>query len=188
MVLNRLCDPDSKLGVLRWLQTRALPDIEVQALTHQHLLRSMEALMDQQDAVDEMIAKLLCPLVDQDLSAAFYEMTTIGTEGLTTMVVDVHKFGMAQEGLIVRQFMLGVVKTCKSLPIYHEVFDGNTAQTKNLLPILKRVMDRFLNLRRLILVADRGFLSLDNLEALQAVRLRPGKGPALEFIIAVPDR
>ena len=29
MVLNRLCDPDSKLGVLRWLQTVALPDIEV---------------------------------------------------------------------------------------------------------------------------------------------------------------
>jgi hypothetical protein len=46
MVPNRLCDTDSKLGVLRWLQTLALPDIEVQALTHQHLLRSMEALMD----------------------------------------------------------------------------------------------------------------------------------------------
>ena len=25
MVLNRLCDPDSKLGVLRWLETVALP-------------------------------------------------------------------------------------------------------------------------------------------------------------------
>jgi hypothetical protein len=37
MVLNRLCDPDSKLGVLHWLQTVALPDIEVKALTHQHL-------------------------------------------------------------------------------------------------------------------------------------------------------
>ena len=26
MVLNRLCDPESKLGVLRWVQTVALPD------------------------------------------------------------------------------------------------------------------------------------------------------------------
>ena len=25
MVLNRLCDPTSRLGVLRWLQTVALP-------------------------------------------------------------------------------------------------------------------------------------------------------------------
>ena len=27
MVLNRLCDPDSKLGVLRWLQTVTLPGV-----------------------------------------------------------------------------------------------------------------------------------------------------------------
>jgi transposase len=191
MVLNRLCDPDSKLGVLRWLQTVALPDIDVKTLTHQH---SMDALMDQQEAVDDVVAKLLRPLVDQDLSMAFYDMTTIRAEGLATVQGDVRKFGMAKEGLIARQFMLGVVQTSEGLPIYHEVFDGNTAETKTLLPILKKVMDRFPNLRRLILVADRGLLSLDNLEALQAIRLRPDigqdpcKGQALEFIIAVPGR
>jgi transposase len=194
MVLNRLCDPDSKLGVLRWLQTVALPDIDLKALTHQHLLRSMDALMDQQDAVDDVVAKLLRPLVDQDLSVAFYDMTTIRAEGLATVEGDVRKFGMAKEGLIARQFMLGVVQTSEGLPIYHEVFDGNMAETKTLLPILKKVMDRFPNLRRLILVADRGLLSLDNLEALQAIRLCPDKGQdpsmgqALEFIIAVPGR
>jgi len=179
---------------LRWLQTVALPDIDVKALTHQHLLRSMDALMDSQDAVDEVVAKLLRPLVDQDLSVAFYDMTTIRAEGLATMQGDVRKFGIAKEGLIARQFMLGVVQTSEGLPIYHEVFDGNTAQTKTLLPILKKVMGRFPNLRRLILVADRGLLSLDNLQALQAIRLRPdkgldpSKGQALEFIIAVPGR
>lgn len=194
MVLNRLCDPDSKLGVLRWLQTVALPDIDVKTLTHQHLLRSMDALMDQQEAVDDVVAKLLRPLVDQDLSVAFYDMTTIRAQGLATVEGDVRKFGMAKEGLIARQFMLGVVQTSEGLPIYHEVFDGNTAETKTLLPILKKVMNRFPNLRRLILVADRGLLSLDNLEALQAIRLRPdigqdpSKGQALEFIIAVPGR
>ena len=46
VVLNRLYDPDAKLGVLRWLQTVALPDNEVKTPTHQHLLRSMDALMD----------------------------------------------------------------------------------------------------------------------------------------------
>ena len=61
-VLNRLCDPESKLGVLRWVQTVALPEIEVTELTHQQLLRSMDALMDHQDAVDAVIASLLRPL------------------------------------------------------------------------------------------------------------------------------
>lgn len=198
MVLNRLCDPDSKLGVLRWLQTVALPDIDLKALTHQQLLRSMDALMDKQEAVDGVVRGLLRPLVDHDLSMAFYDMTTIRAEGLSAMAGDVRQFGMAKEGLIARQFMLGVVQTAEGLPIYHEVFDGNTAETKTLLPILKKVMQRFPALRRLILVADRGLLSLDNLEALQAIRLGPGKSEgqpqgsgqaqALEFIIAVPGR
>ena len=196
MVLNRLCDPDSKLGVLRWLQTVALPDIEVRELTHQQLLRSMDALMDNQAAVDGVIASLLRPLVDQDLSVAFYDMTTIRAEGLATVDGDIRKFGMAKEGIIARQFMLGVVQTSEGLPIYHEVFEGNTAETKTLLPIVKKVMDRFPNLRRLVLVADRGLLSLDSLEALQAIKLSPGPGKgasagvgqALEFIIAVPGR
>jgi transposase len=186
MVLNRLCDPDSKLGVLRWLQTVALPDIEVQAVTHQQLLRSMDALMDNQNAVDGVVAGLLRPLVDRDLSLAFYDMTTIRAEGLSTVEGDVRKFGMAKEGLIAKQFMLGVVQTADGLPIYHEVFDGNTAEAKTLLPILKKVMERFPNLRRLILVADRGLLSLDNLEELSKLTLPSGH--ALEFILAVPGR
>jgi hypothetical protein len=41
-------------------------------------------------------------------------------------------------------------------------------------------------LQRLVLVADRGLLSLDNLEALKAVRLVSGK--PLEFIVAAPGR
>lgn len=43
MVLNRLCDQDSKLGVLHWLETVALPEVDLKAITHQQLLRGMDA-------------------------------------------------------------------------------------------------------------------------------------------------
>jgi len=33
MVFNRLCDPESKLGVLRWMETVAMPGIEVESIT-----------------------------------------------------------------------------------------------------------------------------------------------------------
>ena len=33
MVFNRLCDPESKLGVLRWLQTVSMPGVDVDKLT-----------------------------------------------------------------------------------------------------------------------------------------------------------
>ncbi len=186
MVFNRLCNPDSKLGVLRWLETVALPEVEVKEITHQQLLRSMDALVDHRAEVDAVVAGLLRPLIDQDLSVVFYDMTTIRSEGLSETSDDVRQYGMAKEGLIARQFMLGVVQTAEGLPIYHEVFDGNTAETKTLLPTLNEVLARFPAIKRLILVADRGLLSLDNLEALQAIRLASGQ--ALEFIIAVPGR
>jgi len=186
MVLNRLCDPESKLGVLRWLETVALPDVTVTAITHQQLLRSMDALMEQQSAVDAVVACLLRPLIDQDLSVVFYDLTTIRSEGLVMVPQDVRQFGMAKEGLIARQFMLGVVQTAEGLPIYHEVFDGNTAETKTLLPTLGKVLERFPTVQRLVLIADRGLLSLDNLAVLQAIRL--ANGQSLEFILAVPGR
>ena len=175
MVFNRLCDPESKLGVLRWLDTVAMPGVEVESFTHQHLLRSMDALVDHQTEVDAVVANLLRPLIDQELSVVFYDMTTIRTEGIS-----------AQEGLIARQVMLGVVQTGDGLPIYHEVFAGNTAESPTLLPTLKRVLERFPSIRRVVLVADRGLLSLDNLEALSEIRLQSGE--PLEFVLAVPGR
>lgn len=186
MVFNRLCDPDSKLGVLRWLQTVSLPEVDVGALNHQQLLRSMDALMDHEQAVDEVVAGLLRPMVDQDLTLAFYDMTTIRIEGRSEVSEDLRHYGLSKEGGIARQVMLGVVQTAEGLPIYHEVFDGNQSEGPTLLPTLKKVLERFPHIRRLVIVADRGLLSLDNMQAIQALQLPDGR--ALEFILAVPGR
>jgi transposase len=186
MVFNRLCDADSKLGVLRWLQTVSMPQIDVDALTHQHLLRSLDALMDHQEAVDAVVANLLRPLVDQDLSLVFYDLPTIRAAGLSEQSGDVRQYGMAKEGLIARQFMLGVVQTAEGLPIYHEVFDGNQAESPTLMPTLQKVLKRFGHIKRLIVVADRGLLSLDNIDELGKIKLPSGQ--PLEFILAVPGR
>ena len=186
MVFNRLCDPESKLGVLRWLQTVSMPGVGVDKLTHQHLLRSMDALMDHQQSVDDCVAQLLRPLIDQDLSVVFYDLTTIRAEGHSQQDGDVRHFGMSKEGVIARQFMLGVVQTADGMPIYHEVFDGNTAEAPTLQPTLKKVLARYPHIRRLVVVADRGLLSLDNIEAL--AKLHVAAARPLEFILAVPGR
>ena len=185
MVLNRLCDPDSKLGVLRWVQTVSLPGIMCESISHQHLLRAMDALVDSHEEVEAVLAGLLRPLVDQDLAIVFYDMTTIRASGLSQQDGDLRHFGMAKEGVIARQVMLGVVQTAQGLPLYHEVFDGNTAEVTTLKPIIEKIVRRF-PVKRVIAVADRGLLSSDNLADLQAITL-PGGGQ-LEFVLAVPGR
>ena len=70
MVFNRLCDPASKLGVLRWLQTVALPrgfGFAEAPPDHQHLLRAMDVLDDHSAAIGERLSLLLRPLVDVDM-------------------------------------------------------------------------------------------------------------------------
>ena len=185
MVLNRLCDPDSKLGVLRWLETVTMPGTMPELIDHQHLLRAMDALVDHKDEVDAVMASLLRALVDQDLAVVFYDMTTIRAAGLSQQDGDVRRYGMSKEGVVARQVMLGVVQTAEGLPLYHEVFDGNTAEVTTLKGVIEKIVKRF-PVKRIIAVADRGLLSTDNLADLQSIAL-PGGG-MLEFILAVPGR
>ena len=185
MVFNRLCDPSSKSGCLRWLDTVAIPAMP-DTVTHQHLLRAMDALMDHADAVEGALARQIRPLVDRDLEIVFYDLTTVRIRGEGQVADDIRAFGMNREmGGIARQFVLGVVQTADGLPLMHTVHPGNVAETKTLQAMLATVLQRF-PIERVILVADRGLLSLDNIGALTTLAERGGR--TLEFILAVPAR
>ncbi len=69
--------------------------------------------------------------------------------------------------------MLGVVQTAEGLPLYHEVFDGNTAEVTTLKGVLETIVKRF-PIKRVIAVADRGVLSTDKRADLQAITLPGG--------------
>ena len=185
MVFNRLCAPDSKLGVLRWLDTVAIPAMPSR-VEHHHLLRAMDALMDHVDRVEGELAKQIRPLVDRNLTVVFYDLTTVRIHGEGEVEQDLRAYGMNKEtGGIARQFVMGVVQTAEGLPLMHTVHPGNVAETKTLQAMLATVLQRF-PIERVILVADRGLLSLDNIGALTDLAKEGGR--TLEFILAVPAR
>lgn len=188
MVFNRLCDPRSKLGVLRWLQTVALPASFGVVSEHQHLLRAMDVLDEHSDKLKLRLAMLMRPLIDQDLSVVFYDLTTVAVTGQTDLDDDVRAYGMAKSGLIERQFMLSLVQTAEGLPIAHDVHPGNTAEAKTLLPMIRGLLAHY-PLKRVVLIADRGLLSTANIEELnklQAQLKKDGRDVAVEYILAVP--
>ena len=189
MVFNRLCDPGSKLGVLRWLDTVALPVGVVKSLPqHQHLLRAMDVIDEYSVTLGDRLATLMRPLIDQDLSVVFYDLTTVEVTGQTDLQDDVRAYGRAKSGLVERQFMLSLVQTAEGLPIAHEVHPGNTAEAKTLLPMIRGLLERY-PLKRVVLVADRGLLSVSNIEELTKLHTQlkeDGRDVALEYILAVP--
>lgn len=185
MVFNRLCEPESKLGVLRWLDTVAMPDMP-EAVNHDQLLRAMDALMDRAEAVQAAVARQLRPLLDAAVSVVFYDLTTIRISGSSEVADDVRKFGLSKDtGGIARQFVLGVIQTSEGLPIAHQVHAGNVGEVTTLLPVIEQTIARYA-LKRVVLVADRGLLSLDNLAAIEALKTHAGE--PVEFILAVPGR
>lgn len=191
MVFNRLCDPGSKLGVLRWLDTVALPrgfGFEAVLPAHQQLLRAMDVIDDHADAIGERLAFLMRPLIDQELSVVFYDLTTVRVHGEAVLDGDVRAYGLSKEGGVARQFVLSLVQTADGLPIAHQVHPGNTAEARTLLPMMRSLLARW-PLKRVVLVADRGLLSLNNLSelaALQAELGATGKDVRLEYVLAVP--
>ena len=129
MVFNRLCDPASKLGCLRWLETAAMPAMPA-TVTHQQLLRAMDALTDHAEVVEEALARQIRPLVDQELAVVFHDLTTARIHGEAKVGKDIRAFGMNKDkGGIARQFVLGVVQTAEGLPLMHTVHPGNVGET-----------------------------------------------------------
>ena len=185
MVFNRLCAPCSKLSCIDWLETVAIPDMP-RKVGHQQLLRSMDALMQNAERVEEEFAQWIRPLVDFDLTVAFHDLTTIRISGEKENEDDLRRYGKSKEtGGIARQFVLGVVQTSEGLPLAHMVHPGNIAETKTLKDMARTVMERF-PIRRVVLVADRGLLSYDNIDELS--EMVDEEGRKLEFILAVPSR
>jgi hypothetical protein len=185
LVFNRLCAPDSKLGCLDWLQTTAIPGMP-EVVTHDQLLRTMDALMDRAEAVETQVAAQLKPMLDQQLSVVFYDLTTIRIHGEADLPNDIRQYGLNKEtGGIARQFVLGVVQSAEGLPLMHTVHAGNVSEAKTLKGMLDLVLKRFA-VERVIVVADRGLLSIDNVKEL--TDLGDSSGRKLQFILAVPAR
>ena len=191
MVFNRLCEPASKLGVLRWMETVALPrgfGLSDGPPDHQQLLRAMDVLDDHSAAIAERLSLLMRPLIDQELSVVFYDLTTITVHGEAKLEGDTRQHGMSKDGGIRRQVMLSLVQTAEGLPIAHAVHAGNTAEGPTLLPTIRALLKRW-PLKRVVLVADRGLLSLNNLQeidTLQAELDAQGAGVQVQYVLAVP--
>lgn len=186
LVFNRLSDPCSKLGVLRWLERVYLPAVERKAVTHQRLLRAMDALIAHKDALERHLTATLAPQFAPRLEVVFYDLTTVRVHAEGEDDDALRRYGYSKDLYGTdRQFAVGVVQTAEGLPITHDVFPGNVSEVGTVEAVVRRLCERF-PIRRLVWIADRAMLSVDNLEALDGLRLAEGR--AVEYIVAVPAR
>ena len=177
MVLNRISDPLSKLGVLRWLQTVYIPELKSGSVQYQHLLRAMDYLLSIKDELEQDLYNELVTLFSPEVDLVYYDLTSTYFEGEGP---ELAAHGYSRDHRPDRkQIVLALVVTKEGLPIYHEVLPGNTADVSTLQATAQTLATRY-RLGRVIMVCDRGMISTDNVEKLEEL--------GLPFIIALRPR
>ena len=181
MVLNRLCDPCSKLALLEWIQGVYLPGVDPDRVEYHHLLRAMDWLIGQKEAIEKEIAERMLTLFDTEVDLVFYDVTSSYFEGDRSVTgEDIRRYGDSRDRRPDRrQIVIGLVMTRDGIPLAHHVFEGNRADKKTVEEVVKDLKERF-GLRRVVFVADRGMLSEENLETILSADF--------DYILSLPMR
>ena len=161
MVTNRLCEPDSKLGLWdRWLPTVYLPSCW--DLKLEQMYEAMDLLYHHAEEVEKHVFFQTANLFNLKVDLIFYDTTTASFS--IDQEDDMRRFGHSKEGTWAPQVVVALAVTPEGLPVKSWVFPGNTADVSTVERV--RADLRGWNLNRAIFVADSAMNSKNNREEL----------------------
>jgi transposase len=165
MVANRLCEPESKLGVWdRWLSKVYLPSCE--SLKLEQMYEAMDLLYDHRQLIEKNIFFHTANLFNLKVDLIFYDTTTASfsidqeDEDSEALNGAVRKFGRAKEGTWGPQVVVALAVTREGLPVRCWVFSGNTTDVNTVEKVRSDL--RGWSLNRALFVADAGINSENN--------------------------
>jgi transposase len=167
MVANRLCEPESKLGVWdRWLEKVYLPGCK--ELKLRQMYDAMDFLHDHMDEIEEAIFFRTANLLNLSVDLIFYDTTTasfaIDYEDEPDEDEGLRRYGHTKEGTWTPQVVVALAVTREGLPVKSWVLPGNTADVSTVEQVKSDL--RGWQLGRALFVADSGMNSADNREEL----------------------
>ncbi len=160
LVLSRICYPGSKLKTVEYL------------LRHHQLFYEIDAVYRYLDKVNSKYKELLQDISYQHtlnlfngrLSVVFYDVTTLYFE--VSDEDDLRKIGFSKDGKNQHpQIVLGLLVSTQGYPLAFEMFEGNRFEGQTMLPVVEKFKARY-NLQQIVIIADAGLLSHQNIQAL----------------------
>ena len=162
LVMCRLVYPGSKLKTVEYFKKHLKLDISVYKV-----YRFLDQLQSKhKQNIEDITFAHTQTLLHGRVGVVFYDMTTLyfeASEEDEFRVTGFSKDGKHQQP----QIVIGLLVWRNGYPIGYEVFEGNTSETKTLIPVLESFQRRF-NLEKPIIVADAALLSQKNIDALVA--------------------
>ncbi len=177
-VLHRLLVSGSDRSCEHWMQGYRIEGSE--QLSLHHFYRAMAFLGDEiddqsgktpfsprcvKDIVEERLFLLRRNLFTE-LELVFFDTTSIYFEGKGGD--EIGRYGNSKDHRSDRrQMVVGAILDNKGFPLCCEIWPGNTADVNTLLPVANRLRKRF-GVEKMCVVADRGMISQDTVEAMEA--------------------
>ena len=157
LCVARIVEPTSKLDSLR-----VLSDLGIQGLTKDRLYRCVKRIIDQ-DYRSTISKTCFAHANRHALSLVLYDVTTLYFEA--PQEDNYRKAGLSKERRLDPQIIIGLLVDQHGFPLGLHSFEGNTAETNTILPVLEQFRLRH-NIDTITVVADAAMLSAKNLQAL----------------------
>jgi transposase len=191
-VLHRLFASGSDRAAERWREDYLIPGTE--ALDLHHLYRAMAFLgreIEPKGPKTLGTPRCLKDLIEEELferrrdlftevDLVFFDTTSLYFEGRGGESIGKRGHNKDHRPDLY-QMVVGMALDVEGRPICCEMWPGNTADVKTLLPVVKRMRERF-RLREITVVADRGMVSQATLEAFEK------SDPPVRYIVGVRMR
>jgi len=162
LVLCRLVYPGSKLKTVDYFKQHLNLDISVYSIYR--FLDELESGLKQE--LEEISYNHTKKLLGGKIGVVFYDMTTLYFEA--SEEDDYRVTGFSKDGKHQQpQIMIGLLISSQGYPIGYQIFEGNTSETKTLIPVLESFQEKF-NMDKPIIIADAALLSQKNIDALKS--------------------
>jgi transposase len=139
-----------------------------QGIDLQHIYRAMDAIETRAEDIQKQAFEAACQISNEPVDCVFFDVTTLYFESISQD--DLRDFGFSKDQKHHSvQVVLALVVDHQGLPIAYEVFKGNLAETKTLIPVLDRLRNRF-SIKNVTVVCDRGMASKSNVDALREAK------------------
>ena len=160
LVIARIVEPTSKVDSLR-----VLTDLGADTVSYRTIQRHL-ARVNAHGYRDAVAAKCFTHAADRGgLSLLLYDVTTLYFEAENED--DLRKVGYSKERRIDPQIVVGLLVDRTGFPLEIGCFEGNTAETTTIVPIITAFAARHdLGQTPMVVAADAGMLSAANLTAL----------------------
>jgi len=160
LVLARLCFPSSKLKTTELLERYHSFGIDVDVI-----YRYMDKLFNtQKQIVQDISYQHTLKIFDSQLSIVFYDVTTLYFE--IDNEDELRKTGFSKDGKHQHpQIVLGLLVSLDGYPLAYDLFEGNKFEGHTMLPVIEAFKEKY-KLTQLVIVADSGLMSNENIEQL----------------------